>query len=546
MRTENGLFMKFGCYKIEEQIGCGAFSKVYRGVNEENATPSAVKVLVREQFTDEELTLLSKEGNRVLDAGLDRCPHLVSIYSHGETDSYIYIVTELIEGQTLKQWMEIQYPDQRPSFRQIARLIASVAEGLAYSHQRGVIHRDLKPSNIMLRNSDLSPIIVDFGCGISAGEAAKAVRGILGAGTPLYMAPEQALDPTSTPSAASDIYSLGLIFHELLTGNHPFRNRLSLTQIVSNTSLSEDRHWYLFRTFYQSVESPRASRSEIPHRLAAICMRCLSLDPHQRYPSASDVAQDLRCWLWHRRATHVALIVGPFVLAVIIVVALSYLPLTGGPQNIFKSQIAYDNFDDQRFSERLWKFVRPTVVKIRSPAVAQPDVQLDHGRLILTNRGYLISRDEFPDGVSIEFQWMWTDGRKSYCDDLTVAVRTSGTHRGAWPHEVDDGIAIRFCPEQKTISILDQFTMKPIDFAVGLKMDRNEWHNIRITDDNQTISIYLNNMRSPKLSVTTGYTSGKHCIALYNREAVGGINKESVIDDLAISVPSAKDTHSKN
>ncbi len=536
------LSMQYGQFRTDGTvIGRGAFSTVYRGADEDGGTAVAIKVLEREDFMPEELSFFMSEGKRAEEADLNLSQYLVSVRGYGETLDSVYIASELIEGQTLNEWIE-QQPHRRADFTVIARLVAQIADGLAFSHQRDVFHRDLKPTNIMIRSTDDSPVIIDFGCGISAGESAKAFHRKLGAGTPLYMDPERLIDPTVIPKASSDIFSLGLILHEMLTGFHPFRNRPSLTQMFANSSTNDELHRQLLKAYTRDIESPRVTRPEIPRRLAAICMRCLRPSHRQQYESSADVAKDLRRWLTNRR------IVWPGAISIVAIATGSWIfwkmqtdrpnlqPNANGIQS-GRRQVVADNFDDRSRSIDWWIFVKPEIDKPGIPLHLSSDVEIDFGKLILVNRGYLVSKEQFPDGVTVDFKWMWTDGRGEYCDDLTVALRTSGRHLGEWPHEVADGITIRFCPDAQRLSISEQNPTRVIDREMGLKIERNEWQRIRITDNNETISVFLNNLEAPVLEVRTKHSAPEYRVAFYNREPVGNINKESVIDEVTLSAP---------
>ncbi len=211
-------------------------------------------------------------------------PNIVSIYELGESDGQVFIVSEYLEGMNLHEQLKHDGPF---SCTDAARLMLTLAGAVAYAHERGVIHRDLKPSNIIL-DQDGAPKILDFGLAkISGGtELAQgdqfetSYRQLVG--TPAYMSPEQARGENHRIGFATDIFSLGTILYQLLTGELPFASP-SLTETLS-------------LIMHASPRPLRQLRPEIPRDLEAICLRCLEKSQAGRYPSAADFAADLeRC-----------------------------------------------------------------------------------------------------------------------------------------------------------------------------------------------------------------------------------------------------------
>jgi serine/threonine-protein kinase len=205
-------------------------------------------------------------------------PHIVPIYEVGEQGGLPYFSMKLIEGDNLAQHI----PHLVTLPRRAAELLATVAEAVHEGHRHGLLHRDLKPANILL-DADEQPHVTDFGVARRVtGSTATTQPGAI-VGTPAYMAPEQARGETGRLTTAADVYGLGAILYELLTGLPPFQGQTPL-QILHLVLENEPL-------------PPARVRQGIPRDLEVICLKCLHKDPQKRYGSAEGLAADLRRWL---------------------------------------------------------------------------------------------------------------------------------------------------------------------------------------------------------------------------------------------------------
>lgn len=311
----------FAGYELCGEISRGGMGVVYRARQFDPAREVALKMIhPAGQATPAARLRFQVEVSAV--ARLHH-PRIVSLYESGEHDGVCFYSMRLVEGTGLDEWLRNKKPP--PLLKERVALLLKVAEAVQYAHDRGILHRDLKPSNILMDRND-EPCVADFGLAkIQEADAGITLdQSVIG--SPSYMAPEQAASDGAEITTAADVYSLGAILYELLTGHPPF--------------LADNAFETIRRVREESPVAPRQRNPELPRDLDSVCLKALEKKPANRYASAQAFADDLRrfldgdevlarpisplnqCWRWARRR--------PALAALILVTLVSLIVLAVG------------------------------------------------------------------------------------------------------------------------------------------------------------------------------------------------------------------------
>lgn len=266
----------FGDYELLEELGRGGMGVVYRAWQRSLGRAVAVKMILRSEWasaTDRARFRAEAESAARLEH-----PHIVPVFEVGEQDGQAYFSMPLVDGRTLAALLA----GGPLSAVDAARLLLPVCRAIHHAHRHGILHRDLKPSNVLV-DKDRRPYVTDFGLAkrVEGGPSLTRTGAILG--TPGYMAPEQAAGSRGTLGPATDVYSLGAILYEMLTGRAPFQAATPFDTVML--------------VLEQEPVPPRLLNPRVNREMELICLKCLQKPAELRYASAGDVADDLEAFL---------------------------------------------------------------------------------------------------------------------------------------------------------------------------------------------------------------------------------------------------------
>jgi serine/threonine protein kinase len=262
---------QFGHYQIVAPLGEGGMAAVYKAYQPSMERYVAIKVLPRHMVTSEEFVLRFRREAKLL-AQLQH-PHILSVFDYGEADGYPYIVMPFVQGGTLSELIQ----KRSLSLADVRRIITQLGSALSYAHARGMIHRDIKPSNVLIDESN-NCLLTDFGLARMVEASIKITTSGTVMGTPAYMSPEQGAGSQIDPR--SDIYSLGIILYEMVTGRVPYEAETPVAVV--------------FKHIQDPLPSARKLNPNLPESLELILLKALAKNPDDRYQTAEDFVQAIQ------------------------------------------------------------------------------------------------------------------------------------------------------------------------------------------------------------------------------------------------------------
>jgi serine/threonine protein kinase/predicted ATPase len=263
---------------VRRALGSGGFGIVYLGYDAKLDRSVAIKVLRNRSGKP------GPEGERFLQEARRlaqlRHPGIVTVHDVGVQEGQLYLVSDYLDGPDLGCWMR----ENRPNWLESTRIVAAVADALAHAHARRIVHRDIKPENILLA-AERVPVLVDFGLALDETKAGGQAKGII-SGTPYYMSPEQVTGAAHRIDGRTDIFSLGVVFYEMLTGRLPFQ-AAETAELMRQVRDDEP-------------QPPRQLVPDIPPELERACLKAMAKKQEDRYTTATDFAGHLRHFLQTR------------------------------------------------------------------------------------------------------------------------------------------------------------------------------------------------------------------------------------------------------
>ncbi|WP_127062217.1 Stk1 family PASTA domain-containing Ser/Thr kinase [Veillonella sp. 3627] len=269
-------------YEVQQKIGVGGMADVYLGKDTLLGRPVAIKILHQNFGSDQDFVARFKREAQA--AGKLNHPNVVSMYDVGFDQGFHYIIMEYVSGCTLKEY--IQHHGNQVSVQEAVKIVVAIAEGLEHAHMMGIVHCDIKPHNILITDSGRIKV-TDFGIARAINTAATMMYTNSVMGSAHYISPEQASGKSINVS--TDIYSLGVVLYELLTGEVPFRGETPVSVALQHV---RDR-----------VLAPRIKNPQIPAQLEQVVLTALEKEPGKRFGSISEMIQALRMSLGYRGST---------------------------------------------------------------------------------------------------------------------------------------------------------------------------------------------------------------------------------------------------